>query len=59
MDRTACTEPQCLYKGDLYIYLTLYTTWYNIQKFYLLTTAYVSVFCVDLRTYSDYFPIRH
>jgi len=21
MDRTACTEPQCLYKGDLYLYL--------------------------------------
>jgi hypothetical protein len=23
MDRTACTEPQCLYKGDLYLYLFL------------------------------------
>ena len=22
MGRTACTEPQCLYKGDLYLYLT-------------------------------------
>ena len=21
MDRTACTESQCLYKGDLYLYL--------------------------------------
>jgi hypothetical protein len=21
IDRTACTEPQCLYKGDLYLYL--------------------------------------
>ena len=21
MSRTACTEPQCLYKGDLYLYL--------------------------------------
>jgi hypothetical protein len=21
MGRTACTEPQCLYKGDLYIYI--------------------------------------
>ena len=20
MDRTACTEPQCLYKGDLYLF---------------------------------------
>jgi len=23
MGRTACTKPQCLYKGDLYLYLTL------------------------------------
>ena len=23
MGRTACTEPQCLYKGDLYLYLYL------------------------------------
>ena len=22
MDRTACTDPQCLYKGALYVYLT-------------------------------------
>ena len=22
MGRTACTEPQCLYKGDLYLYLS-------------------------------------
>jgi hypothetical protein len=24
MGRTVCTEPQCLYKGDLYLYLTAY-----------------------------------
>jgi len=24
MGCTACTEPQCLYKGDLYLYLYLY-----------------------------------
>jgi hypothetical protein len=23
MGRTACTEPQCLYKGDLYIFLNV------------------------------------
>jgi len=23
MGRTACTEPQCLYKGDLYLFFTL------------------------------------
>jgi len=25
MDRTACTEPQCLYNGTLYLYLYLYS----------------------------------
>ena len=25
MDRTACTEPQCLHKGALYLYLNLYS----------------------------------
>jgi len=29
MDRTACTEPQCLYKGDLYLYLTNLMTFLN------------------------------
>jgi len=24
MGRTACTEPQCLYKGDLYLYLYVF-----------------------------------
>jgi len=24
MGRTACAEPQCLYKGALYLYLTLH-----------------------------------
>jgi hypothetical protein len=24
MGRTACTEPQCLYKGDLYLYLYIH-----------------------------------
>jgi len=27
MDRTACTEPQCLYKGALYLYLYLYSSY--------------------------------
>ena len=38
---------------------TLYTTRFNIQQFYFLVTKYVSVFCTDLRTKSDYFPIQH
>ena len=25
MDRMACTEPQCLYKGDLYLPYTFFT----------------------------------
>ena len=27
MVRTACTEPQCMYKGALYLYLYLYSTY--------------------------------
>jgi hypothetical protein len=36
--------------------------WYrqfNIRQFYVLTIQCVYVFCVDLRTNSDYFPIQH
>jgi len=32
---------------------------FNIQQFYVLPTQCVYVFCVDLRTNSDYFPIEH
>jgi hypothetical protein len=34
---------------------------FNIQQFYILPTQciYTYVFCVDLRTDSDYFPIQH
>ena len=30
-----------------------------IQQFYVLPTQCIYVFCVDLRTVSDYFPIQH
>ena len=30
---------------------------FNIQQFYVLLTQCIYVFCVDLRTNSDYFPI--
>ena len=30
MGRTACTEPQCLYKGDLYLYY-LYPWWGKVS----------------------------
>ena len=32
---------------------------FNIHKFYFLPTQCICVFCVDLRTNSDYFPIQH
>jgi len=31
---------------------------FNIQQFYVLPTHFIYVFCVDLRTNSDYFPIQ-
>jgi hypothetical protein len=39
--------------------VTLCTTRLNIHKFYVLPTQCIYVFCVDLRTNSDYFPIQH
>ena len=32
---------------------------FNIQQFNVLPTHCIYVFCVDLRTNSDYFPIQH
>jgi hypothetical protein len=32
---------------------------FNIQQFYVLPTHCIYLFCVDLRTNSDYFPIQH
>jgi len=32
---------------------------FNIQQLYVLPTHCFCVFCVDLRTSSDYFPIQH
>jgi len=32
---------------------------FNIQQFYVLSTQCIYVFCVDLRTNSDYFPIQY
>jgi len=34
MGRTACTVPQCLYKGDLYLYL------YPLKDFDVIMTIY-------------------
>ena len=32
---------------------------FNIQQFHVLPTQCIYVFCVDLRTNSDYFPIQN
>jgi len=32
---------------------------FNIQQFYVLPTQCIYMFCVDLRTNSDYFTIQH
>jgi hypothetical protein len=39
--------------------VTLRTARFNIHKFYVPPTQCVYVFCVDLRTNSDYFTIQH
>jgi len=32
---------------------------FNIQQLYVLPTSCIYVFCVDLRTNSDYFPLQY
>jgi len=36
MDRTACTEPQCLYKGALYYLLVLSLVMFGFSDTYML-----------------------
>ena len=43
MGRTACTEPQCLYKGELYLYLTVELYLYSPYGPYGLYRASVPV----------------
>jgi hypothetical protein len=50
------TAQQSLYAPPV---VTICTTSFNIQQFYVLPTQCIYVFCVDLRTNSDYFPIQH
>jgi len=52
---------QCIYipiirlkPSDNYVYHQ-----FNTHKSYVLPTQRICVFCVDLRTNSDYFPIQH
>ena len=39
--------------------VTICTTRFNIQRFSVLPTQCICVFCADLRTNGDYFPIQH
>jgi hypothetical protein len=41
-------------KAQLFLYHQ-----FNIHKFYVLPTQCIYVFCVDLRTNSDYFHMQH
>ena len=43
MGRTACTEPQCLYKGALYLHLTVELYLYSLYGPYSLYRASVPV----------------
>ena len=46
----------CLLRGTDWIFIYRQ---FNIQQFYVLPTQCIYVFCVDLRTNSDYFPLQH
>ena len=39
--------------------VTICTTRFHSQKFYIQPTQYVFVFSMDLRTNSDYLPMQH
>ena len=61
---TICTAQWSLYVpySGHYMYrtvVTICTARFNICRFYVLPTQCIYVFCVDLRTNSDYFPIQH
>jgi len=44
---------------ELLCAVTICTARFNIQQFHVLPTRCIYVFCVDLRTNSNYFPIQH
>jgi hypothetical protein len=39
--------------------VTICTAMFNIHKLYVMPTQCIYVFCVDLRTNSDYFTVQH
>jgi hypothetical protein len=48
-----------IFKAGYFTFYKLVVTIYKIQQFYVLPTQGIYVFCVNLRTNSDYFPIQH
>ena len=63
MGRTACTEPQCLYKGALYLYLTVQLYLYSpmgrtacTEPQCLYKGALYLYLTVELYLYSPYGP---
>ena len=41
MGRTACTEPQCMYKGALYLYFSFGKCYYMMRFYYLFLKKYI------------------
>ena len=54
MGRTACTEPQCLYKGDLYLYLYLILSYLTV---YTVTLAGFFTIALSLNTGAMYLKL--
>jgi hypothetical protein len=49
----------CIFLTPYSPVVTLCTTSFKIHEFYVLPTQCVYVFCMDLRTNSDYFLVQH
>ena len=58
-----CFTGPCVLSWQIFILCTLLaascTSNLTSQKFHVQPTQCIYVFCVDLRTNSDYFPIQH
>jgi hypothetical protein len=60
MSRGRLLEPQLsVFITHYSTVVTICTTRFTIQQFYVLPTQRIYVFCVDLRTNSDYFTVQH
>jgi len=48
-----------VFLGSEILVVTIRTARFNIQQFYVLPIQCIYVFCMDLRTNSDYSPITY